>query len=58
MDRPDERARLAEAARETARRYDIAAFVKKMERLYVLLHEASRARNRRSILQADLTFLT
>jgi glycosyltransferase involved in cell wall biosynthesis len=58
MDRPDERARLAEAARETARRYDIAAFVKKMERLYVLLHEASRAKNRRNILQADLTFLT
>jgi glycosyltransferase involved in cell wall biosynthesis len=58
MDRPDERAALAAAARETARRYDITAFVRKMERLYVLLHEGSRATKRREVLQADLSFLT
>lgn len=59
MDRSDERARLAAAARETARRYDIGAFVRKMERLYVLLHESSGpANSRRGILQADLSFLT
>ena len=37
IDRPDERARLAAAARVTAQRYDITAFVRKMEQLYVLL---------------------
>ena len=45
------------AARQTGSRYDIQAFVTKMERLYVLLHETSRASKRRSILQADLSFL-
>ena len=44
MDRPDERARLAAAARVTAQRYDITAFVRKMEQLYVLLCDGSRAR--------------
>ncbi len=43
MDRPDERARLAAAARVTAQRYDITAFVRKMEQLYVLLCDSSRA---------------
>ncbi len=57
IDRPEERERLAAAARETARRYDIGAFVKKMERLYVLLHEGSRASRRRAVLEADLSFL-
>jgi glycosyltransferase involved in cell wall biosynthesis len=57
MDRPDERARLATAARQTARRYDIAAFVRKMERLYTLLHQGSRATHRRAVLEADLSFL-
>jgi glycosyltransferase involved in cell wall biosynthesis len=57
MDRPDERARLAAAARQTARRYDIMAFVRKMERLYVLLHQGSRASHRRAVLEADLSFL-
>ena len=57
MDRPDERARLATAARETARRYDIASFVRKMERLYALLHQGSRATHRRAVLEADLSFL-
>jgi glycosyltransferase involved in cell wall biosynthesis len=60
LDHPDERARLATAARETARRYDITSFVRKMERLYVLLCERSRtakAGSRRRPLQADLSFL-
>ena len=57
MDRPSERARLADAARSTARRYDISTFVRKMERLYELLHQVSRATNRRGVLEADLSFL-
>lgn len=60
IDRPDERARLAEGARLTARRYDITAFVRKMEQLYVLLCDGSAARTagrRREPLRADLSFL-
>ena len=45
IDHPDERARLAAAARVTAQRYDITAFVRKMEQLYVLLCDGSRATN-------------
>src|SRR5256885_11898273 len=41
MDRPEERARLGAAARLTSRQYDIRTFVRKMERLYMLLHETS-----------------
>ena len=58
MDRPEERMRLSAAARVSGQRYDIAAFVRKMERLYGLLHEVSRASKRRGILSADLAFLT
>jgi glycosyltransferase involved in cell wall biosynthesis len=58
IDRPDERARLAIAARESGQRYDIGAFVGKMERLYTLLHETSRATRRQGVLRADLSFLT
>jgi len=58
IDRPDERARLAAAARESGQRYDIGAFVGKMERLYTLLHETSRATRRQGVLRADLSFLT
>ncbi len=58
IDRTGERSRLADAARETARRYDIASFVRKMERLYVLLHETSRRTRRRAVFEADLSFLT
>jgi len=57
-DRPDERARLAAAARESGRGYDIGAFVRKMERLYTLLHDTSRATRRQGVLRADLSFLT
>jgi glycosyltransferase involved in cell wall biosynthesis len=60
MDRPDERARLAASARETATRYDITAFVRKMEQLYVLLCDQSRNRRagkHHAPLAADLSFL-
>jgi glycosyltransferase involved in cell wall biosynthesis len=55
---PDRARRLASAARRTGARYDIGVFVRKMERLYELLHECSRATKRMGILQADLGFLT
>ena len=58
IDEPDTRRRLGDHARLTGRQYDIAAFVAKMERLYVLLHRVSRATHRRGILSADLSFLT
>jgi glycosyltransferase involved in cell wall biosynthesis len=58
IDRPEERARLSAAARLTGRQYDIGVFVRKMERLYTLLHETSRATKRKGILAADLSFLT
>ena len=41
----------------TGRQYDIGAFVRKMERLYTLLHDVSRATRRRGVLRADLSFL-
>jgi glycosyltransferase involved in cell wall biosynthesis len=58
IDRPGERARLSAAARQTGRKYDIDAFVHKMERLYVLLQQTSRATRRQGILREDLSFLT
>jgi glycosyltransferase involved in cell wall biosynthesis len=58
MDHPDDRARLAAAARETGSRYGIDAFVRKMEKLYTLLHEVSRVTRRRGLLSADLAFLS
>ncbi len=58
MDHPEERARLSAVARVSGQRYDIAAFVRKMEQLYLLLHEVSRATKRRGVLSADLAFLT
>ena len=50
-------ASLAAGARATGQRYDIAAFVRKMERLYELLHESSRRTKRQSALTLDLSFL-
>ena len=58
IDHPDERARLSAAARHTGGQYDIDLFVRKMERLYALLHEISRVSRRRGLLSADLAFLT
>jgi glycosyltransferase involved in cell wall biosynthesis len=58
IDEPDTRVRLGQRAFDTGRRYDIAAFVSKMERLYQLLHQTSRATGRRGITAADVSFLT
>lgn len=58
IDSEPERARLSAAARQTGQHYDIAAFVRKMERLYDLLYEVSKKTNRRGVLDADLSFLT
>jgi glycosyltransferase involved in cell wall biosynthesis len=58
IDEPEVRLRIRAAAFATAKQYDIAAFVRKMERLYDILHRVSRATRRRGVLQADLTFLS
>jgi glycosyltransferase involved in cell wall biosynthesis len=58
IDAPDRRVELAAHARETARHYDIDAFVKKMERLYAILHRHSRPTHRHIARAADLSFLT
>jgi glycosyltransferase involved in cell wall biosynthesis len=57
-DRPEERRRLGEEARLTGQQYDIGTFVRKMERLYDLLHETSQATHRHGLPTADLSFLT
>ena len=57
IDEPAERTRLAAAARIRGQQFDIRVFVRKMERLYTLLHEVSRATRRRGVLRADLSFL-
>ena len=57
MDDEALRTRLGAQARITGQQYDIAAFVRKMERLYEILHRVSRATHRRGVLAADLEFL-
>lgn len=57
MDRPAERAAMAAAARLTGQKFDIGAFVGKMERLYALLADLSRPTHRKGVLEADLSFL-
>jgi glycosyltransferase involved in cell wall biosynthesis len=57
IDHPDARARLGAEARITGRKYDIEVFVRKMERLYTLMHEVSRPTKRRWVGAADLSFL-
>jgi glycosyltransferase involved in cell wall biosynthesis len=58
IDDPVLRADLSVRARLTGQQYGIAAFVRKMERLYDLLHDVSRKTRRRGVLQADLSFLS
>ena len=58
LEQPGLAERLADEARQTGARYDIARFVRKMERLYDILHDTSRATHRAGVLNADLTFLT
>jgi glycosyltransferase involved in cell wall biosynthesis len=58
IDQPSLVRTLADNARETGKKYDINAFVKKMERLYEILHETSRPTARAGVLQTDLGFLT
>jgi glycosyltransferase involved in cell wall biosynthesis len=57
IEHPDERASMSARAREAARDFDINAFVRKMERLYPLLHDLSRPTKRQGILREDLSFL-
>jgi len=58
IDSPAERARLSANARVTGREYDILAFVRKMERLYEMLHDAAQAGQPRGLAGADLAFLS
>jgi glycosyltransferase involved in cell wall biosynthesis len=58
IEQPGLAERLGREARRTGARYDIARFVRKMEHLYDLLHESSRATRRAGVLSADLSFLT
>jgi len=55
---PIARDRLADGARRSAQQYDIAAFVRKMERLYDILHRESLPRRRHVAEAIDLEFLT
>lgn len=57
VEHPDRASALAASARATGARYDIQAFVGKMERLYELLHRHSQSRGRAGILTEDLGFL-
>jgi len=57
IDDPALRARLGAEALVTSQQYDIAAFVRKMERLYEILHRVSRPTRRRGVLIEDLSFL-
>jgi glycosyltransferase involved in cell wall biosynthesis len=53
----ERRTALSANARRTGALYDIGLFVRKMERLYALLHETSRPTRRAGVLRADLAFL-
>ena len=57
IEHPGERASMSARAQESARDFDINAFVRKMERLYPLLHDLSRPTKRQGILREDLSFL-
>ena len=55
---PETRDRLGRQARRTGAGYDIGQFVRKMERLYELMHTLSRRTHREGVAQADLRFLS
>ena len=55
---PHRREELAAAARRTGAGYDITTFVRKMERLYRLMHDSRNSRARRGLAGADLSFLS
>jgi glycosyltransferase involved in cell wall biosynthesis len=54
---PNMRDRLGHAARVTGASYDIDRFVRKMERLYDVMHSVSRRTHREGVAKADLSFL-
>ncbi len=58
IENPARAAALGQEAQRTGAKYDIAMFVRKMERLYEILHQTSRVTGRAGVLQADLEFLT
>ena len=55
---PETRDQLGRQARRTGAAYDIGQFVRKMERLYELMHELSRRTHREGVARADLRFLS
>jgi hypothetical protein len=57
IETPGLAASLSQGAKLTGAKYDIAVFVRKMERLYEILHRTSRATGRAGVLEADLRFL-
>jgi len=54
---PETRERLGRQARNTGAAHDIGQFVRRMERLYELMHEVSRGTHREGVAKADLSFL-
>jgi len=48
---------LGAEAQRTSRRYDIDAYVRKMERLYDLMARVSKPTKRQGLLHEDLSFL-
>ena len=58
MQDPARRNALGTQARATGAGYDIDAFVRKMERLYVVMHELSRKTGRTGVSATDLGFLS
>jgi glycosyltransferase involved in cell wall biosynthesis len=55
---PERRVMLGAAARETGAAFSIDGFVRRMERLYELMHQVSRPTRRAGILSLDLGFLS
>ena len=58
LDNPGRRDELAGAARLTGARYDITTFVRKMERLYRIMHESRGRPARRGLAGVNLSFLS